>query len=266
MGSVGIDLEGDVQQYLNQLVLNLYWENSWYCLTLNEAKIQLGCLCKTIGSMNVDELLKSVWTSETNQAIGMEANNGPSSTSLQCQGSLNLSGTFDEKMVDEVWRDIQQGEKMRSSDVVKREPTTGEMTLEDFLAKAGAMDESSLSHLMPMDIPGTPQCFSQRMGLSPAPSIDALSDTPILGRKRDASDIMDRGIEKKLRRKIKNRESAARSRARKQAYHNELVGKVSRLEEQNMRLKKEKEVENCFCGELSNGPRYQLRRTSSAIF
>jgi len=39
---------------------------------------------------------------------------------------------------------------------------------------------------------------------------------------------------------IKNRESAARSRARKQAYTNELENKVSHLEEENERLKKQK--------------------------
>ncbi|KAL0339878.1 UNVERIFIED_CONTAM: ABSCISIC ACID-INSENSITIVE 5-like protein 2 [Sesamum radiatum] len=39
---------------------------------------------------------------------------------------------------------------------------------------------------------------------------------------------------------IKNRESAARSRARKQAYTHELENKVSRLEEENERLKRQK--------------------------
>lgn len=160
---------------------------------------------------------------------------------------------------------MQQGEKMKSTEVVKREPSTCEMTLEDFLTKAGAIDESSISPVMCLDIPGTPQYFSQQMGLSPAPSIGALSDTPVVGRKRETPDIMDRSIEKKMRRKIKNRESAARSRARKQAYHNQLVSKVSCLEEQNTRLKKEKEFEHRCCSDLSK-PRYQLRRTSSAAF
>uniref|UniRef100_A0A0E0NUD4 BZIP domain-containing protein n=2 Tax=Oryza TaxID=4527 RepID=A0A0E0NUD4_ORYRU len=39
---------------------------------------------------------------------------------------------------------------------------------------------------------------------------------------------------------IKNRESAARSRARKQAYTNELENKISRLEEENKRLRMHK--------------------------
>jgi ABA responsive element binding factor len=42
---------------------------------------------------------------------------------------------------------------------------------------------------------------------------------------------------------IKNRESAARSRARKQAYTVELEAEVSQLKEENMRLRKQQEEE-----------------------
>ncbi|EPS69096.1 hypothetical protein M569_05669, partial [Genlisea aurea] len=61
-------------------------------------------------------------------------------------------------------------------------------------------------------------------------------------RKRGLWDY-DKTVERRLRRKIKNRESAARSRARKQAYHNDLLTKVSILEEENTKLKKEKEFD-----------------------
>lgn len=231
--------------------------------------MKLGVLGESIGSMNLDEFIKNAWNPEINQPAGMEGDNGGSLTKpLQTQGSLRLSRTASEKIVDEVWREIQEDRIKSSGQGVKREPSMGEMTLEDFLAKAGAMDESELGPVMPLplDMDATTQCFSQQMGLSPAPSLGALSDTPILGQKRDTSGTMDRGIEKRLKRKIKNRESAARSRARKQAYHNELVSKVSLLEEQNMRLKKEKELESRLPAEVSEEPRYQLRRTSSAVF
>lgn len=239
-----------------------------YIRKLNEVdEDHLGFLGKSVGSMNLEEFIKNAWTHEIIDATGVEGGEkGPSIKSLQRPGSLPLSRTTSEKIVDEVWRDIQQGEKIRSTRGVKREPSMGEMTLEDFLEKTGAVDEPSLGPVMPFEIASTSQCFSQHMVLSPAPSIGTLSDTPILTRKRDTSDTADRGIEKRLKRKIKNRESAARSRARKQAYHNELVNKVSRLEEQNLRLKREKELENRFSGEVSGEPRYQLRRTSSAIF
>ncbi|OIT40157.1 abscisic acid-insensitive 5-like protein 2 [Nicotiana attenuata] len=144
----------------------------------------------------------------------------------------------------------------------ERKPTLGETTLEDYLVKAGLFGaDASLGHTMSLDNPTAVQNFVPQIGLSPSPSIDALSDTPVSGRKRDASDF-DKTLDRRLRRKIKNRESAARSRARKQAYQNELVNKVSHLEEENMKLKKEKELEKML-SELSSEPRYQLRRTSS---
>lgn len=147
-------------------------------------------------------------------------------------------------------------EEMNSQE---RELTLGETTLEDYLVKAGLfVADASLGHTMSLDNPMAMQNFVPPIGLSPSPS---LSDTPVSDRKRGAMDI-DKTIDRRLRRKIKNRESAARSRARKQAYHNELVNKVSHLEEENMKLKKEKELENML-SELSSEPRYQLRRTTS---
>ncbi|KAL5583093.1 hypothetical protein UlMin_015535, partial [Ulmus minor] len=208
-------------------------------------KTQLGDSGKPLGSMNLDELLQNVWTSEANQSIGMDLENTSSSSSLQRQASLSLARAYSGKTVDEVWKEIQQGQRKRYGEDVKgqdREPTLGETTLEDFLN------------------------YQHKFGLSSSPSIGALSDSTTSGRKRDASEHFEKTMERRLRRKIKNRESAARSRARKQAYHNELVGKVSRLEEENLKLKKEKEFENTHPSEPSSEPKYQLRRTSSATF
>ncbi|CAN4092537.1 unnamed protein product [Withania somnifera] len=121
----------------------------------------------------------------------------------------------------------------------KREPSLGETTLEDYLVKAGLfVADASLGHTMSLDNPTAMQNLVPPIGLSPSPS---LSDTQVSGRKRGSTDI-DKTVDRRLRRKIKNRESAARSRARKQAYHNELVNKVSHLEEENMKLKKEKAI------------------------
>ncbi|KAL2938148.1 ABSCISIC ACID-INSENSITIVE 5-like protein 2 [Bienertia sinuspersici] len=233
-------------------------QNTWYIRKFNEVEshlIHLGNrkfneveshlvhLGKKIESMNLEEFIKNAWTANVNQPMGMEEGDKSNTIkSLQSQGSLTLSRTASEKIVDEVWKDIQQGERIKSSQGVKREPSMGEMTLEDFLEKTGTMDESSLDPIMPLDTATTSHFFSQQIGLSPAPSIDVLSDTPISARKRCSSDNPNKGIEKRLKRKIKNRESAARSRARKQAYHNELVSKVSCLEEKNLRLKKEKVI------------------------
>ncbi|GMG98838.1 hypothetical protein Nepgr_000678 [Nepenthes gracilis] len=209
--------------------------------------------------MNLTELLASQPTTVPKKSRGMDVGNGPLESCFGVVRGLNA------KMADEVWREIQQGEKMKNGDVVvktERKPTLGEMALEDFLVKEGSFAESSLG---PVDAV-TPQNYTQQMSLSPAPSLGARSDTPMSGRKRDTSDAIERSIERKLRRKIKNRESAARSRARKQAYHNELLSKVSRLEVENMMLKKEKELENISPDGPADEPRYQLRRTTSASF
>lgn len=65
---------------------------------------------------------------------------------MQRQGSLTLPRTLSRKTVDEVWKDIQQGQQMKGSEKTKqqhRQPTLGEMTLEDFLVKAGVVREDN---------------------------------------------------------------------------------------------------------------------------
>ena len=68
MGSQG----GAVQEHKLQ---NLAWQGSFYSLTLAEVQNQLGALGKPLGSMNLDELSKSVWTAEANQGSGNGVNN-----------------------------------------------------------------------------------------------------------------------------------------------------------------------------------------------
>ncbi|XVF68609.1 hypothetical protein PTKIN_Ptkin11bG0015300 [Pterospermum kingtungense] len=183
-------------------------QNSWYSLTLNEVESQLGNLGKPLGSMNLDELLNTVWSTESNQSLGMDSEStSSSSSSLQRQASLTLARALSGKTVDQVWKEIQLGQNKRFGEEMmsqEREATFGETTLEDFLVQAGLfVSESSLAPTMELD--STPQSFSQRM------------DTPMTGRKRDNQDALERSIERRLKRKIKNRESAARSRARKLA-------------------------------------------------
>ncbi|KAL7126991.1 hypothetical protein ABFS83_14G224300 [Erythranthe nasuta] len=237
-------------------------DNSWLSLTLHEVEISLGNnLAKPLGSMNLDELLKKLWS--TDGAHSSETNNDvrdSSAASLQRQASWSLAMAFSGKTVDEVWMDIQKGYSERG-------PTLGETTLEDFLVKAGMCltltnSDSKIEPFMSLDSAFRSQKFSPRIGLSPSPSIDASSDTPMPGRKRVSGDV-EKSVERRLRRKIKNRESAARSRARKQAYHDELVTKVSYLEEEILKLKKEKQFEQMMMSCDLTEPRYQLRRTSS---
>ncbi|XP_022147694.1 ABSCISIC ACID-INSENSITIVE 5-like protein 2 isoform X2 [Momordica charantia] len=221
-------------------------QNSWYSLTLDEVNNQLGEMGKPIGSMNLDELLHNIWTAEANQFIGMENESSSSVSSLQRQASFTLARAFSGKTVDDVWRAIQQGQKKRYGEDLRSqnsEVTPGDMTLEDFLVQAGLFAEASPTAtmgLVAIDAMAQ-QNFSQKMCLlSSSPSLGTLSDTTTPKWKRDPSDTLEKTMDRRLKRKIKNRESAARSRARKQAYHNELVNKVSRLEEENVKLKKEK--------------------------
>ncbi|CAN1298414.1 ABSCISIC ACID-INSENSITIVE 5-like protein 3 [Linum perenne] len=196
--------------------------------------------------MNLDELLKNVLTAEPNQSVD------------ERQASLSIAGALSKKTVDEVWRDIQQsktnGEKKKD-----RQPTLGEMTLEDFLVKAGVVAEASMpqQNMMGIFMPGqhVPQPLHMGGGsvmdvaypentvavapIPPPQLMGTLSDSQMPARKRGApGEIVEKHVERRQKRMIKNRESAARSRARKQAYTNELENKISRLEEENERLRK----------------------------
>ncbi|TKY62789.1 ABSCISIC ACID-INSENSITIVE 5 protein 2 [Spatholobus suberectus] len=293
-------------------------QGSLYNLTLDEVQNQLGNLGKPLGSMNLDELLKSVWTAESGTDAYMQhgqvASAGPS---LNPQGSLTLCGDVSKKTIDEVWRDMQQ----KKSASEERQPTLGEMTLEDFLVKAGVATESFSSedgavamsgvdsqhntsqhaHWMQYQLTSVLQQPQQQhhqqnnvmpgfsgfiaghavqqhipvvvnpvldAGYSeamPSSLMGALSDSQTPGRKRVASgNVVEKTVERRQKRMIKNRESAARSRARKQAYTQELEIKVSHLEEENERLRRQNEIERVLPSVPQPDPKHQLRRTSSA--
>lgn len=294
-------------------------QGSLYNLTLDEVQNQLGNLGKPLGSMNLDELLKSVWSAEAGgEASGLDFGDGgdanmqqhgqvaSSGSSLNPQGSLTLSRDLSKKTVDEVWKDMQL-KKGTNRDVKlqERQSTLGEMTLEDFLVKAGVVGEafptkgdvdangaasSQHSHWMQYQLPSVQQqsmmgsyvaghavqqSFQVAVNLaldaayseSPASLMGALSDTQTPSRKRGASgDVVEKTVERRHKRMIKNRESAARSRARKQAYTQELEIKVSQLEEENERLRRLNEIEKALPSVPPPEPKHQLRRTSSAIF
>lgn len=265
MGSQSDSAHQQQQQQQHQQFLPLSRQTSYYSLTLDEVQNQLGLggLGKPLGSMNLDELLKNICTAEENDASA-------ATSALQQQPSLS------KKTVDEVWRDIQQGQvrvDAREKKAQERQPTLGEMTLEDFLVKAGVVSQGSddndkptlpatasdlmistpqaqwlqyqlpsaqtqqqqqqtqqlpqqnmiymSGHPVPQSIvPNTLMEASypeNQMAIS-SPLMGTLSDTQTPGRKRGASggDMIQKTVERRQKRMIKNRESAARSRARKQ--------------------------------------------------
>ncbi|KQK05679.1 ABSCISIC ACID-INSENSITIVE 5-like protein 2 [Brachypodium distachyon] len=297
-------------------------QGSLYSLTLNQVQSQLG---EPLISMNLDELLKSVFPDEYDPESGPVASQSEQALGLQRQGSIMMPPELSKKTVDEVWKCIQDspntGAEEGGQQRRERQPTLGETTLEDFLVKAGVVTEGYLKD--PNDLtanvnvvgssviasgapslnpgaqwlqqyqqqalephhPSMPGSFmASQLGPQPlavgtgdilesiysdgqmtSPMLGALSDPQTPGRKRSASGgVPDKVVERKQKRMIKNRESAARSRARKQAYTNELENKVSRLEEENERLKKQKELDMIIFSAPPPEPKYQLRRTSSS--
>lgn len=316
-------------------IQSLARQGSLYSLTLNEVQTHLG---EPLSSMNLDELLKSVWPADGEESQPIDLEGIPtqyaqyaSGSDLQRQGSITMPRALSKKTVDEIWKDIEHGLKKcdtKQTTAQDSQMTLGEMTLEDFLVKAGVVAEGPVKdgtipsgsvgpvgahdpvagvqesrqgmhwlhpyHQMPsMDqqhqvqqsmigsyIGGYPVPPQISVGTGPildamypegqmnlsSPTMGTSSDPQTPRRKRGASgDMVEKIVERRQKRMIKNRESAARSRARKQAYTHELENKVSRLEEENDKLKKQKKLDEILYVPMPE-PRYQLRRTSSAPF
>ncbi|XP_018441669.2 ABSCISIC ACID-INSENSITIVE 5-like protein 7 [Raphanus sativus] len=366
-------------------------QSSLYSLTFDELQSTLGGPGKDFGSMNMDELLKSIWTAEEAQAMTM---NPPSSSSsaaaaatavaqpgggggipLQRQGSLTLPRTISQKTVDEVWKCLftkdgnMVGSSGGESNAPQRQQTLGEITLEEFLCRAGVVREDNCSQQVGgnsgnngfygnngaaagglgfgfgqpnqnnISFNGaiqqqTQQQFQQQSqqqlqqprqqlnqphpqqqhqhqrlpqaifpkqanvafagnnnnnnGLgsfggggvtvaaaatSPGTSSaenNSLSPVPyVLNRGRRSNTGLEKVIERRQRRMIKNRESAARSRARKQAYTLELEAEIEKLKKVNQELQRKQaemmEMQKNELKESSKQPwgskRQCLRRT-----
>lgn len=317
-------------------------QSSIYTLTLEELQNAVNEPGKNFGSMNMDEFLKNIWTVEESQAMaaamgGVGEGNGSSTgsaqpPSLQRQASLSIPKNLEGKTVDEIWKEIHRPGDQRAADKVQqRQMTFGEITLEDFLAKAGVMrDEgeagpsaisssssssvvtnnaggmvskvqpsagmqatrqqaapqqadwmnyqfkqqhqqllqqqhllqqqqaeeaaasayalgrrlpSSAPTLAPVSttanvmdvVPFETAVVLASSGLSPSRAVIS-PDTPTRGKKRMLEAHEEKAVEQRQKRMIKNRESAARSRARKQAYTVELEAEVTQLKEENTKL------------------------------
>ncbi|XP_059280021.1 G-box-binding factor 4-like [Lycium ferocissimum] len=149
------------------------------------------------------------------------------------------------RTVDDVWREIVEGKKR-----CKEEKVDEIMTLEDFLVKAGAVEEE--------DVVAGPAVKVEQLGSGGIYTFDNSNDNntaymaamPVQsvqggfvgrGKRKVVVEQLDKAAMQRQRRMIKNRESAARSRERKQAYQVELESIAVRLEEENEQLLKEKE-------------------------
>ncbi|GLT67426.1 hypothetical protein SLA2020_397370 [Shorea laevis] len=266
-----------------------------YNLTFDEVQTQLGNVGKPLNCMNLDELLRNIiWVEEGGQLVQNPSPSSLSSASFFL-GNLNLNGTLSKKTVDEVWKDI--------VNEVDNQSTLGETTLEEFLVRAGVVNPrpimgidnpmvtdslqfqmAAVQQEQPMTVLDSNFDFSDQsvyenpvvsdnqLGMSmsmPMPAISSTSSGSQVAaeRKRRCSDeMMEKTIERRQKRMIKNRESAARSRARKQAYTNQLEHEVFHLRKTTSLLKKQKEMEMLLSSNPTPKPKYQLRRTSSGSF
>ncbi|XP_057977963.1 bZIP transcription factor 12-like isoform X2 [Malania oleifera] len=253
--------------------------------SLTIAELQ-GDQSRNFGSMSMDELLKNIYTEASISTEVFQAAGGADSAvgasaaamSLSRQGSLSLPKNVGNKTVDEVWKEIVSGnEQRRGGAGVGLE----EMTLEDFLTKAGAVreEEVRVSGVPPgpenygVDSMFQVQSIEGPMGVGFGNGIDGRVVGVGRGKRRAVEEPVDKATQQKQRRMIKNRESAARSRERKQAYTVELESLVAQLEEDNARLLREEAeqtkerfkqlMENLIPVVEQRKPRRVLRRVQS---
>ncbi|KAL0812413.1 hypothetical protein Bca101_068856 [Brassica carinata] len=147
------------------------------------------------------------------------------------RNSVNGGGR---KSVDDVWKEIVSGEKK----TVMKEEAQDEymMTLEDFLAQAAEMNgnDDEIDVKIPMNTFDYPKMPQQQHNQD-----EMVEGSTRRKRGRVMVEAMDKAAAQRQKRMIKNRESAARSRERKQAYQVELETLAAKLERENEQLLKE---------------------------
>ncbi|CAA0837845.1 ABSCISIC ACID-INSENSITIVE 5-like protein 2 [Striga hermonthica] len=211
---------------------------SIYSLTLDDLQNTLNGSGKNFGSMNMDEFLNSIWTAEEAQTQTQAQSQAQFSSYVQPtsnpapfllkQGSLALPEPLFGKTVDEVWSHIHKvNEGSRAvEEPANRQPTLGEMTLEDSLVRAGIVRQQN----------NNGEAVNCQLSVGPTNVVAGVGPRPRrVERRRQKTD--GPAVERRQRRMMKNRESAARSRARKQAYTAELEAELHELREENAHLK-----------------------------
>ncbi|XP_047095104.1 bZIP transcription factor 12-like [Lolium rigidum] len=215
-----------------------------------------------IGSMNMDDILRNIYGEAPPAGAGGDPPPAPD------------AAVAARRTAEEVWKEISATGGL-SAPVPAPAPAGGGgadpavMTLEDFLAREEEARVAGVEGPMAVVFPDAAEgavAAARRRGGGGAAAGGR-------GRKRALMDPMDRAATQRQKRMIKNRESAARSRERKQAYIAELEAQVTQLEEEHAELLREQEEQNekrlnelkeqAFQVVIRKKPSQDLRRTNS---
>ncbi|CAH8323077.1 unnamed protein product [Eruca vesicaria subsp. sativa] len=191
------------------------------------------------GTMTVEGILHETFASDPPAA---------ESSLLMDEATVSATATRG-KSVDEVWREI-EGKSMKEEEGEEEEM----MTLEDFLAKATGEDTAGEAEDVKIPTTTTTESYGFDHH-NPFQMIDKVEGSIVAfgngvdvygggggggARGKRARVVMmeplDKAAAQRQRRMIKNRESAARSRERKQAYQVELETLAAKLEAENEKL------------------------------
>ncbi|CAN6332927.1 unnamed protein product [Urochloa humidicola] len=195
-----------------------------------------------IGSMNMDDIIRNIYGPD---AVTTAALPGGGTA----QPSPAAPAAAARRTSEEVWKEISAAGGLSMPALPPPPPAAGgggsgargagsgagaaEMTLEDFLAR----DSGARAAAAAAAVDGSMALGFPIPDGDPSGSVGGGRGS----RKRALVDPADRAVMQRQKRMIKNRESAARSRDRKQAYVAELESQVSQLEEEQAELLREQE-------------------------
>ncbi|KAL6962624.1 hypothetical protein U1Q18_037583, partial [Sarracenia purpurea var. burkii] len=196
-------------------------------LNFEEFGSQLGNSGKPLNLMNLEDLVKNViYADEAGLSFQNSSSFSSSPPASNFLGNFNLNGTLNRKTVDEVWKEIVHQEHVRAAE--SRKSVQQQLPLmaidpmvvvphqqEDWFKFPMATGESNFQ-VSEMGSENLENHLALPLALSmvPASSSDC---RPGVRRKDSVTDeAVEKTIERRQERMMKNRESAARSRARKQ--------------------------------------------------